>query len=319
MVRTGSAGCPTATPPAPVGHSGVDMYLAVRDWVEQRLWRHGWWVANPTVGSPDHRIRRYRLPEPIGELSVGSEKRHFVVPTEKVTTPYGFSFARRGWHPYIACLDEHEQSGALGYDHSVLREFHERFAPESLYDAVSSSRDESATKGRESSPHSWPLLRDLWLLDEGAARRYAKEAHTLPPEQRSPHAGPFNVEAGRSTFARLIRVAESIREHGYHPARFDRDRIMGFDGYGADGYFLWDGEDFRFVLLHGHHRVSAAAFHGIEILFLSIRRRYVPVVAQDALHDDTIASWLETEERLGVFDAMFSADGLSKARTLGLA
>ena len=294
------------------------MYQAVRDWGERLLWRQGWWIANPTVGSHIHRIRRYSLPEAIAELT-GSDGRHFLVPTEKVLTPYGFGFAERSWHPYVACLREQEESGVPDYHRSVLREFHQRFAPESLQDVIRLARGDAWSSSHDPLPHSWPLLRDLWLLDEYSAQRYLSEAVALPPERRSPHAGPFTVEAGRSTFARLLTVAESIREHGYNPARFDRARTMGFDGYGADGYFLWDGGDFRFVLLHGHHRVAAAAFLGVETLQVSVRRRYVPVVSRGALESDSVASWLDPEERLEMFGAIFGGDGQSKARTLGLA
>jgi hypothetical protein len=295
------------------------MYQAIRDWGERLLWRQGRWIVNPTIGSHIHRIRRYRLPEPIAELMAGSQGRHFVVPIEKVLTPYGFGFAKRGWHPYVACLREQEESGTSDYHRSVLHEFHQRFTPETLQDAILSLGGGAWTSSHVPLPHSWPLLRDLWLLDEDAAQRYLSEAVALPPEKRSPHSGPFTVVAGRSTFARLLTVAESMREHGYDPARFDRARTMGFDGYGADGYFLWDGGDFRFVLLHGHHRVAAAAFLGVKTLQVSVRRRYVPVVSRDAFESDSVASWLDPEERLEVFGAIFGGDGLSKARTLGLA
>jgi hypothetical protein len=295
------------------------MYPAVRDWVEERLWRQGWWIANPTVGSLRHRIRRFSLPDLIAELSAGQGQRRFIVDTRKVTTPYGFSFAEGGWHPYVVSLREAERSESVKYEESLLRTFHARFIPQTLQEALFEKADHLLTAELEQLPHSWPLIRDLWLLDNRAAEEYVAEARGMPPEMRSPHVGPVSLEAGIATYSRLMRAVESMRNHGYDPLRFDGTAIAGFDGFGADGYFLWRGNDYRFVLLHGHHRIAAAAFLGIERVHLRIRRRFVPLVSRSRLDDPRIAPWMGLKSKQLVFDSIFLGDGLSKAENWGLA
>jgi hypothetical protein len=280
---------------------------------ERWLWGRGVWVERASR-RPHHRPRRFQLPAAVG----GSTREGtFRIPLDRITTPYGFSFAPDGWHPYAATLRSIEETGPVGYPHSLLRRFHESFQPGDVGQAVATT-PEGAHPQLACLPHYWPLLRDLWLLDPHRLRELVAAGRCTAATERSPHVGPFTVEEGAVTYERLLRVHASMREHGYAPERFDGDAGTGFDGYQLDGYFLEDRGDYRFVVLHGHHRLGAAACLGLGQLAVRVRRRYVPVVRPKDLPAFAVASGLPLDALRAVFAQLFETNGAAKRDAWGL-
>jgi hypothetical protein len=287
----------------------VSQLASAKSALEEMLWRQGLWVRNYPRSPLHQRVAWFDLPAPLTELRLeGRSPRWFELSPEKITTPYGFSFAERGWHPYVASLREPDQ----GYDKSVLARFHQLFTPTNLAEAITPD-PASRPVGLERIPHSWALVRDLWILDTRTANTIRDRSAAMAPETTSPHVGPVQSDEGYRTYSRLLSVCESMSTRGYAPHQFDNHPVADFDGFPADGYFLWRDNDYRFVLLHGHHRVAAATYLGVDRVLVSVRRRYAPVIDGSTLISSRY-SWLPSESQHIIFDSLFGEDGARKAR-----
>jgi hypothetical protein len=282
---------------------------------EDWLWDRGVWAERSSRGTRS-RLHRFRLPA--GLVSDSSTRhRALRLPTDRITTPYGFSFAPDGWHPYVATLRAVVETGPTDYRDSILGRFHTRFLPQDLGQALGSG-PRMLEPALAAIPHSWPLLRDLWMLDTSRLEELTTAARRAAPTARSPHVGPLTIEDGTDTYQRLLRVHASMKTHGYTPDRFDGSTDTGFDGYQLDGYFLEHDGDFRFVVLHGHHRVGAAACLGIEHLDVVIRRRYIPVVRPDDLPRIAVGTGIPVNALRVAFTQLFEGTGTVKRDAWGL-
>ena len=287
----------------------------LRDGAERALFARGIWIRNPDE-SRHRSLERFDLPDRIARQRDSSDPYRFVVPTERITTPYGFSFG--GWHPYTETLAQAERTNDFSYDRSLLHRFHARFQPRSLADATLVRPDAPEVRSLADLPHSWEVLRDIWFLPRRKLTMRPTGDRIDDGLLRSPHVGPMPDGMARSTHARLIETYESILDHGYDPDRFDGARKSSFDGYAADGYFLWHRGSYRFVVLHGHHRIGAARHLGVEEVRVRIRRRYVPVVQEPDLERFHITSIVGVDAMQRVFLDLVSTDGWEKARRWGL-
>lgn len=281
--------------------------------VELALWRRGIWIRNLPRRPLYRRVGTFGLPSTISSLRVGEYPRRFAVPPEKVVTPFGFGFGSHGWHPYIHTLNQIDNEGTVPYEQSALARFYTRYQPTSLADALA-VRPEEACEELRGLPSAWPILRDIWLMGPSDLAAACRRAHATTLTQRNAHIGPMSDEGGRRHYERLIDVYASLRQHGYDPLRFDYQHA-NYPGQGeANGYFLWDGADYRFVVLHGHHRLAAAAHLREAVLHVCIRRRYIPVIELDRLSARAFAPWASTALAQLLFSRLFTSDGAQKCR-----
>lgn len=256
------------------------------------------------------------MPPQIAALEIDGSPGSFIVPIDKLTTPYGFPFAPDGWHPYVKALLEYQRTGNSQYINSRLRRFHTLFQPQTLAEAVT-AKPQQGDADLHRIPHGWEIVRDFWILNAESLRRLSDQVTARPSRLRSPHVGPFNPQDGEATYKRLIDVYHSMREHGYAPATFDGTSEHGFDGYALDGYFLAEQGSYRFVVLHGHHRSAAAAIVGVPQLHAKVRRRYVPVVNRDRVKRIAGALNMRTKAVNDVFCDLLYGSGRAKAQEWG--
>jgi hypothetical protein len=249
-------------------------------------------------------------PAPAGLEDVwGDDRPRFTVDLDKITSPTGFSYHPDGWHPYRAALEEALLDPELPYERSVLSEYYRRFRPTTVQEALL----EDLLEPMEPLA-SWPplliLFKHIWALRRSQVKRIlARPGGEKGPRQQF---GPQLDDEGERHRDRLLAAYDSIRTRGYDPEAFPDGRVTG--------YFLVRGENHRFVVLQGNHRLAAMRHVGIERVAASWHPGHPPVI-----HEHDLDRW--TTDRGGVlppavahrlFDKLFTERGDTKAKNLGL-
>jgi hypothetical protein len=276
----------------------IDALLATRGRYVHR-YRSGW--------LPSYQVVPFDLPA--GVERVGDTR--FLVDVDRITTYCGFSLADVGWHPFLELLGEYDHDRDLRYEDSVLYRLYERFTPATVAAAVFVTSYPRAPLDRMPAEHE--VMKRLWQLDRRTVHDLtARAPHTPILDGHARYFGPKTPAAGREHFDRVIDLYESVKRHGYHPARFGGGRPRG--------YFLTRGDDYRFVMSRGNHRVPALRLLGIQQIVATCRVHHPPVVDEAELTRWSLEKGgvysLEIAQEL--FDAMFSATGRERARSLGL-
>lgn len=256
------------------------------------------------------RLRRTRLPAAVEMTRDAASSQAVLVDLAFVVNRARFGFGAGSWHPYVAALRERLARPDHPYEMSVLARFYERFQPLTVHDVLLGDQ----------SPHgevaSWPAvdaLLDVWNVTDRRLRRVRSRVagrQELPPSQ---YRGPTPLAHGRHHLERVLEVHQSIRDEGYRPGDFH-------DGV-ATGYFLVDGEDYRFVLGGGNHRMAALTVIGVSQVLVRTRLTHPPVVARGDLRrwTDSGGGLYSPEEASALFDSYFADDGAARAHALGLA
>jgi hypothetical protein len=277
----------------------IDSLLATRGRYLHRS-RSGW--------LPSYQILPFDLPSGVKRVA----DTRFIVDVDRITTYCGFSLADGGWHPFLELLRAYEHDKELPYEDSVLCRLYERFTPATVAQAVFVVPDlPRAPLDRMPAEHE--VMKRLWQLDRRAVDAIVAQAPYSPILNGHPrYFGPKTPTAGREHFDRVIELYESVKRHGYNPARFGGGRPRG--------YFLTRGDDYRFVISRGNHRVPALRLLGIQQIVATCRVHHPPVVDEDQLSrwslDENGPYPRDTVRAL--FDAMFSATGSERAQALGL-
>lgn len=277
--------------------------------VEALLFRRGRYLHRTRSGTmPSYRMQPFVLPA--GSWPVGNVR--FTVDLDKIVTYCGFSYATRGWSPGLALLEEYDRNPTLRYEDSVLRRLYERFTPATVQDAIfHDPREELSPLDRLPATH--PVLKRLWSLDRRTVETLADAAPHQPVfDGHSRFMGPKSVTEGTMHFERFLAVYDSVRQHGYQPARFG--------GGTAEGFFLVRDDDYRFVASRINHRVPVLRHLGVQRIVARPLVHHPPVIDEAALHR---WSWehggafpMPVVRQL--FDQMFSSTGWERARSLQL-
>jgi hypothetical protein len=254
---------------------------------EDRLWARRVWAERSSRGTRN-RLPRFRLPAGLVD-NPSTRRRALRLPIDRNTTPYGYSFASDGWRPHVTTLRPVAQSGSSDYGDSILGRMHARFRPPDLGRTLGSG-PRRFRPALVAIPHSGPLTRDLWMLDGARLEELKTAARRAAPTARSAHVGTATINDGTDT---------------------------GFGGYQLDGYVLEHGGDFRFVVLHGHHRVGAAACLGIAHLDVVIRRRCIPAARPDDLPRIAIGSGIPVQRPPRRVHAAVRGERYGQARCWG--
>lgn len=271
----------------------------------ETLWRQGHRIGLACVpqrgGALPVTLYRYRLPR--GLRWAGGPGR-LEVPLDRVTTATGFSYALHGWHPHVETL--RRLADGDDPDRTPLGRLYAAFHPRTVQEAVCDDR-------RDPIPglHDVPLvrgqLRDLW---NPHGPRRARSAGEL--DRPGLYWGPASPAHVAAEIDRTLTVLRSMRRDGV--------RDDGPGRHAITGYLLVRGDDYRFVLHEGHHRVAALAalHHERAGVYLSIR--HPPVVAEHALDRWTSGRrprYTPATAQL-LFTRIFESTGYEKAARLGL-
>jgi hypothetical protein len=282
----------------------------VKRWLRDRGSR----VAFPRRTGPGAlrhvRLERIVLPDAVAK-TVDASDGTMAVPLDRMVNRAGFPFGSGGWHPLIAALEEQLNDPPSAVPGSVLTCFYQRYQPATVHDVLFDGIDVP-----RAAMSSWPAvdrLIDIWSTTDrqvNDARRTVAAAGALPLSQ---FRGPMPAEEVAVHLNRLVAIHTSLAEHGYRPSSFGSRFVTG--------YFLTSGDQYRFVVGHGNHRVAAMSLLGHREMRVTFRKSHPPVVAEERLHLWTTAhgGLLEPHEVRAVFDRFFRDDSRERAAALGLA
>ena len=184
----------------------------------------------------------------------------FEVPIARCRYKYGGSYGPvlgstpevSGWHPFVALARQLADQPDLRYQDSVLARYYERFQPRNQVEFFFPA-DVAA---RHAGSHLASLTLDearLPVLPWHVDVMYGKGEHGLGPEHGHQSYGPVSEQKGMLEFDRIRDTFVSIRDHGYRP-ELASDEILGV--------FVLRGDDYRFLVRGGHHRLAAMAALG---------------------------------------------------------
>lgn len=211
----------------------------------------GWWRA--LKGAPQPAPEPIPLETPTDAIYMTGSV-IFRVPLTCCVYPHGMSFGPDGWHPFVETLKAYRNDRDLLYEGSPLETFYATFQPGSMLELLY-PRDVVRV-------HADAPLADYgtgtfqpFLPWDGAIVSATGEKH-LDAAHGHQGFGPVSEKKGRFEFERLRTTFESIEAHGYRPRPGRSGEIRG--------YFLTDGDRWRFVVRAGHHRTASLAALGHE-------------------------------------------------------
>lgn len=262
------------------------------------------------AGAVTHtRIHRFSLPPEVDATWGSAGPDTVIVDLHRMVNRARFRYGSNTWHPFVAALQQTLAEPDRPYTDTVLARFYERFQPASVHDVLLDGRIPPGVVA------TWPAvdyLLDVWSATHRTVQdirdRYLRRGKVWP----SQFMGPNTVPHGRDHLERVQLIHASVRDTGYRPCDFA-------DGV-ATGYFLVDGQDYRFVVGHGNHRMAALTMRGVARVPVRLRPPHPPVIARDDLRRWTLqgGGLYSHEEATALFDSYFVDDGLKRAENLGL-
>lgn len=219
----------------------------------------------------------------------------YTVSIDKIISPHGFSSSKGGWHYYSEFLKQYEAQPDVSYEGTVLKKYYDVFQPQSVADILFFD-DKNAAPNILQKMHPL-LIRDFWRLD-GSLEEIT--AHII--EEETQLFGSISDIYGEEQFIRCINAYRLVKKHGYLPDRFE-------DGY-LCGYFLINGDDYRFLAMAGKHRLAAFSVLDIHDIKVTVPYNLKVLDIKDIDKWPTVQSGLFTKEQIEcVFHRFFEEDG----------
>ena len=211
-----------------------DVAAALREQGEKRLlWSADEWRATfPFVAQgtdAEFQVGRYPASEPARTL---------LVHIDCVRTSDAYSYATSGWHPFIMSLREDIIAGDGRYAGSRLESYLTAYQPTIRREVLLEGQPEATGEllRREPRDAQLPWLR--FVGQKGSAHEGGVASF-----------GPTSPAVGQEHLQRLQGAYQSVRTHGYLPQAFPGGYIRG--------YLISMGDEYRFIVRGGHHRMAA--------------------------------------------------------------
>lgn len=279
-------------------------------------------LANQCLGAFGLEVRRTRPPprpsamvdDPLEAMSQLRSGRAVVIraPIEQCVIFNGMSLAPGGWHPLVAAAHEALASARPRFEGSRLQRYYEAWQPADALEALI-----GATEGPDSL-RAYPshLMHAPWL-DASPDERLAAIRRIVELENAARGKGSLGVEGGYGLqgpvtlakgcieYVRLLEVLQSIRKSGFDRSKGD-----------VTGQVLKRGDEYRFRIVHGHHRAAALAALGHDS---------VAIQPKMLLASDEVAHWPQVYRGLWApaqaetyFNHHFDFDSRAWAQKLGM-
>lgn len=180
------------------------------------------------------------------------------VPLHKCCDWQGFMYAKEGWHYFSALLREYKKNPDLHYSISILKEYYDKYQPRSTFECFL-CEEEFNSKHHTTPwvPLPWDQSFRVKLLD-------------------NQHFGPNSNAFIKKEFERITTLYHKLRVQGYQP-------LNHRDGY-VRGHFLRNGEDYRFKVTGGQHRMAVLGVLGQTDLDVKLQPDWKRVI--DIRHID---------------------------------
>jgi hypothetical protein len=224
----------------------------------------------------------------------------------------GMSFSAGGFHPFAAAAEELDARPDQPYEGSCLQAYYARWQPSDALEALIGAQHGPQTL-RAYPPY---LMLAPWL-DVSIEERLAWIRNTMCWESKAVGEGNFGPEDGHglqgrvsprkgaAEFARLRSVLESIKRRGY-------DRREG----DLAAQILVREDEFRYRIVHGHHRAGALKALGARHLMVQ-PSAIIRLEDIDRWRHVQSGAWSPAEAE-AYFHHHFDFDSLSWARSRGL-
>lgn len=264
-----------------------------------------WWVL------PSYKLFPRVLPEIIKKGDGDPYYTPFKVDITTITSRVGFSYYEDGWHPFLETLKEYNEDPKLHFKDSTLARLYRNYCPKNLQEVIL-DHIKNPLKPFCDWPPTNEFIRSVWTLGKPGVRSFMNIQGKQFPTSGWIFYGPHDQEYGEREFRRLINVYESIKNNGYREGLTNMDPV--------NGYFLKHGNDFRFVLLQGNHRVSVLKALGYKTVDVVIRKGHPAIVDQADLYRWTkeFGGIYPTPAAGNLFDTLFNSKGVQKAQRYGL-
>ncbi|MBE0494587.1 MAG: hypothetical protein IBX48_09635 [Thiomicrospira sp.] len=199
------------------------------------------------------------------------------LPTNMLVMPGGHAFSNPN-HPFLKTLKE---------GHHSLFQFYSKLAPNNI--AQLYGLEEKGELGESLEPWEIP-----WLLRK---RQKPRGEAGLTSEHGLSYYGPISEQKALLEYKRLTKVVKSISKQGY---QMHKGTIEGF--------FMRSGNDFRFFVLGGKHRVAAMVHLGYQTVPVRMRPSYPRVIDRSDAYNWPLVRSGEISVLLAqhIFDAYFN-------------
>jgi len=224
----------------------------------------------------------------------------------------GLSLGQQGWHPFVEAARCYLKTGNEAASRAVLDVFYSKWQPINALEALIGARIGPQLLARFP-PH---LMHAPWITASPDERMKFTERNVeveslsitgqlLTIKDGYGLHGPVSREKAELEHKRLINIVRSIRKVGY-------DRTLG----DVTAQVLRRGDEYRYRLMHGHHRASA---------LVALGHNSIPVVPTMLVDREDVEHWPQVyrgiwsrDEALAYFDHHFDFDSGSWAHAIGL-
>lgn len=224
------------------------------------------------------------------------------VPTAGLVNVVGFGLEEGGCHPYVAGVREMLAGSARS---SSLDAYYDHFQPRNLAEIYAGSGTKDLPTLRQAPALSFLAAR-VFLLRVVPRLSWRLQGRVGGPDQ---HLGPrYGTNPG---MRKALAVYNSIAEHGYDPFAYTQGAVRG--------YFIEDGDRWRFVVTDGNHRLAAFSLLGLDRVVVEFDRVMPPVVSRSRLQRSAPQrSRVPSCELEHAFDHLLTAQGPVVARSFGI-
>lgn len=219
----------------------------------------------------------------------------FKIPLEITRDFFGFDFCCKpqGYHPYTETLS-HYLNNQNNNSLPPLYDYYKKFCPESTKSIF--------------------LEKDRITAEAGLFRYrlpWDYTAKVKPNGSRLNYCGPVSNNQIENELGRIYHVFNSIKTKGYVP-QVSSDL---FNSNHIQGYFLKRKDDYRFIVLHGKHRISSlAALNHTEIPVTFCMNKPRIIFLDDLPNWPGVRSGeFNEQEAAEVFNFFFDFNGLKLA------
>lgn len=224
----------------------------------------------------------------------------------------GMSFSNRGFHPFAAAAEELHVCPDQTYEGSSLQTYYERWQPSDALDALIGARaGPQALRAYPSYLMLAPWLdvsieeRLAWIRNTMCWESKSVGETGLGPEDGHGLQGPVSARKGAAEFERLRCVLASIKARGYNRGEGD-----------LAAQILVREDEFRYRIVHGHHRAGALQALGARHLIVQ-PSAIISLEDLDRWRHVRSGTWSRAEAEV-YFHHHFDFDSGAWARSRGL-
>jgi hypothetical protein len=241
------------------------------------------------------------------ELVYRTHNRHILlrVPVDKVRFlgVHGYKVNQKGTAPFISTLEKYKDNKIKGYKDSTLCEFYSKFQPKTISEYL--YLQNTSNNLMNSLPPSGVFLpwQNVDPIEQVNQRAIQVESDNQEHKANisfsggDPFYGPVSIEKANLEYNRLTKVFDSIQKHGFKVDTKGKDNI--------NAIVLEHGNEYRYFIISGQHRIAALSVLGYEKIALQIYKGLIVRRSEVGFWPGVTNGYFKSSEALAVFDRIF--------------